>query len=145
MAVRLSLVAQYCSKFKIQQPEPRKKQSPPSDKSDTRPILAAAAVHFVAAIVYLGITFRFDNAHNSQVYIVWYIVSGVEAIFQVALAWRFDVLTFAGKKLTERLAVFTVVVLGEGVSAITKAILLVVENGDDWSECHRGPLALIFY
>ncbi|KAK7912153.1 hypothetical protein PG985_014634 [Apiospora marii] len=133
MIVRLSLVAQYCSNFKIPHPERRNKQPPPNDKPDARPILIAAAVHFVASIVYLGITFRFDNDHNSKVYIVWYIVSGVEAILQVALAWRFDVLTFKSTKLTERLAVFTVVVLGEGVSAITKAILLVVENGDNWT------------
>ncbi|KAK8137171.1 hypothetical protein PG984_005111 [Apiospora sp. TS-2023a] len=133
MAVRLSLVAQYYSNFRIRQPERRNKQALPNVKQDARPLLAAAGVHFLAAIVYLGITFRFNNTHNSKVYIVWYIASGVEAIVQVVLAWRFDVLTFETTALTERLAVFTVVVLGEGVSAITKAILLVVENGDEWT------------
>ncbi|KAK7959368.1 Low temperature requirement A [Apiospora aurea] len=137
VVLRLSLAAQYCSNFFIRYPERRSKtdQSRPATDStpNGKPILAAVAVHFVAAMVYLGITFRFDHTHSSKVHLVWYIGSALEAIVQLGLASRFGVLTFEGTKLTERMAVFTVVVLGEGVSAITKTILLVVENGANWN------------
>ncbi|KAK7953080.1 hypothetical protein PG996_013975 [Apiospora saccharicola] len=129
MAVRLSLVAQYCSNFWLHYQKGRSKRYP---------ILAAAAVHFLAAMVYLGIAFRFDNNHNSRAHVVWYIGSALEAVVELALACRYEVLSFDNTKLTERMAVFTVVILGEGISGIVKTILLVDENGADWNSGIRG-------
>ncbi|KAK7916936.1 hypothetical protein PG985_010544 [Apiospora marii] len=138
MAVRLSLVAQYCSAFWLHSPAGPRYIRNRVFKSwpDGWPILAAAAIHFVAAMVYLGIAFRFNNIgdHISKSYLVWYIGSAIEAILQFVLALKSDeLLTFNGTNLTERLAVFTVVVLGEAVNGITKTILLVSENGREWS------------
>lgn len=142
MAVRLSLVAQYVSAFWLHSPDdPRRiKNRVVKSWPSGWPILAAAAIHFVAAVVYLGIAFRFDNIedHISKFYFVWYIGSAIEAIVQFILAFRFDeVLTFSETNLTGRLAVFTVVVLGEAVNGITKTILLVSENGREWSKCRQ--------
>ncbi|KAK8029564.1 hypothetical protein PG993_010855 [Apiospora rasikravindrae] len=137
MTVRLSLAAQYCSRYWLNCQASRRDTTAVKPKHGWRPLLFAAAVHFVAAVVYFGISFRFGNSqdHISRAHIVWYIGSALEAILQLALAYVFDngVLTFDHSKLTERLAVFTVVVLGEAVSAITKAIILVVENRNGWS------------
>ncbi|KAK6857912.1 hypothetical protein PG995_005611 [Apiospora arundinis] len=138
MAVRLSLVAQYCSDYWLRRRERTHHKEFSKDKPDEKPILAAAAVHLIAAIVYLGIAFRFDNHHNSRAYMVWYIGSALEAILQLALACKYKVLGFGETKLTERLAVFTVVILGEGISEITKNILLVSENGAYWSSSTNG-------
>ena len=39
-----------------------------------------SASHFAAAMVYLGITFRFTDSKNSRVFVAWYIVGFVETV-----------------------------------------------------------------
>ncbi|KAK8103614.1 uncharacterized protein PG998_010647 [Apiospora kogelbergensis] len=150
MAVRLSLVAQYCCAFWLHRQERHRRErelgrdDPAIPKPEENPLLAAAAIHFIAAMVYLGIARRFDNQHNSRVYLAWYIGSALEAILQFILAFRCDhnrineIITFRGRKLTKRLAVFTLIILGEAISAITKNIVLVVENGKRWNSSTNG-------
>ncbi|KAK8054556.1 hypothetical protein PG994_009623, partial [Apiospora phragmitis] len=129
MTVRISLVAQYCSIywFCYQGNKHGSNHIKPTGRG--KPLLAAAAIHFVAAMIYLGISSLFNYNRDSPLYIVWYIGSAMEATLQLGLACRYEELRFDDTKLTERLAVFTVVVLGEGVSETTKTILLVVQLG----------------
>lgn len=125
MTLRLALVVQYCTVYKFYR-----------DRKDSKKAFAAAAVtHFVAAAIYVSISPRFDQLHNSRAHIVWYVVSAVEALIQLGLAWMFDVLAIKGPKLPQRLATLTVMILGEGVAKIGKNIFLIGENdGEPWSE-----------
>lgn len=103
-------------------------------KQGKLPVAIAGAIHFVSAMIFLGIRFRFSDDKNSRVYIVWYIVSACEAIIQLGLAKYYKVLTFSGTHLTERMTVLTVIILGAGVTSIAKNIVLIVKNAAGWSK-----------
>lgn len=103
-------------------------------KNGKAPVAFAAAVHLVAAMIYLGIGFRFQEGKNSRVYIVWYIVAAVEALTQLGLANFYKVLTFTKTHLTERMTVLTVIILGAGVTSIAKNVVLIVKNAAGWSK-----------
>lgn len=96
-------------------------------------VLATAAMHFLAAVTYLGISFRFDPWHNSRAFVVWYLGSFVEAVLALGLSYRSDVLSFDGTPVAERLTVLTVILLGEGVTDIAESVALIVKNGRWWS------------
>jgi len=103
------------------------------------PIFLAIAIHTVAALIYLGVSFRFQEGRNSRVYVVWYIVAACEALLQLGIAKYYDVLTLTGTHITERMMVLTVIVLGTGVSNNAKNVVLIVSNdsgesGDGWSK-----------
>jgi low temperature requirement protein LtrA len=99
------------------------------------PLALAIGVHFAAAMIYLGIGFRFEEGRNSRVYVVWYILAACEALIQLGLAWYCKVLTFTGTHLTERMTVVTVVILGSGgVTNIAKNVMLIVSNDSGWSK-----------
>lgn len=49
-------------------------------KSAILPLAIQFALHFVAAIVYLGISFRFVEGHNSRVFSLWYVLAGGELL-----------------------------------------------------------------
>lgn len=120
---RLTLMAQYCSVWHYYR----------GRKDSKKAFGAAAMTHFAAAMIYLGIAFRFDHYHNSKAHIVWYVVSAVEGLIQLGLAWKFEVLKLNGRKLPERLATLTIMIIGEGVAKISKNIFLLAENNQRWS------------
>ncbi|KAH8681008.1 hypothetical protein BX600DRAFT_445505 [Xylariales sp. PMI_506] len=105
-----------------------------------RAVAAAAGVHFIAAMIFLGITFRFRDNKNSRVYVVWYIVAACEAILQLVLAYFFKVLTFSRTHLTERMTVLTVIILGEGVTNIAQNVAVIVKNSAAWTSATIGVL-----
>lgn len=105
------------------------------------PVLATAAMHFVAAMIYLGISFRFDPWHNSRVFVVWYLGSFLEAVLALGLSYRSEVLSFDCTPVAERLTVLTVILLGEGVTDIAESVALIVKNGRWWSTCVADPFA----
>ncbi|KAI0158437.1 hypothetical protein BJ166DRAFT_303595 [Pestalotiopsis sp. NC0098] len=109
-------------------------------KQGKLPVAIAGAIHFVSAMIFLGIRFRFSDDKNSRVYIVWYIVSAFEAIIQLGLAKYYKVLTFSGTHLTERMTVLTVIILGAGVTSIAKNIVLIVKNAAGWTSATIGVL-----
>lgn len=78
------------------------------------PLAIATGFHFLAAMIYLGISFRFQDGHNSQAYIAWYVVMLVEALIQLGLSLFSKVLSFKGTHLSERMTLFTMIILGEG-------------------------------
>ncbi|KAH6658975.1 hypothetical protein BKA67DRAFT_3027 [Truncatella angustata] len=103
-------------------------------------IAIAALVHFIAAVVFLGISFRFEEGRNSRVYIVWYIVAACEALIQLGFAKFFKVLTFEKTHLTERMTVLTVIILGAGITSIAKNVVLIVKNAAGWTSATIGVL-----
>ncbi|KAK9800079.1 hypothetical protein SCARD494_01872 [Seiridium cardinale] len=104
------------------------------------PVAIAAAVHFISAMIFLGIRFRFEPDRNSRVYIVWYIVSTCEALIQLGLALHYKVLTFSKTHLTERMTVLTIIIIGTGVTSIAKNVVLIVNNAGGWTSATIGVL-----
>lgn len=86
-------------------------------KQGKLPLLAAIVFHFMAAMVYLGVSFRFEDNRNSNAYIAWYLVMALEAIVQVGLSLYSKVLSFNGTHLCERMTILTMFILGEGESS----------------------------
>lgn len=118
MTFRLALVFQYCSVYRYYR-----------DRKNSKKAFAAAVMtHFIAAIVYASITYRFAQKPYSKAHIAWYVISALEALIQLGLAWKFEVLAIKGAKLPERLASLTVVILGEGVGKLGKNIFMISED-----------------
>ncbi|KAL4722598.1 hypothetical protein ACLX1H_010479 [Fusarium chlamydosporum] len=101
-------------------------------KKQVLPLLLQIGLNFVLAMIYLGTTFRFTN-HNSNVYITWYILAGVEVILTFVLAYIFPVLSFQGTHLMKRMGLLTVIIVGDGIITICKSVVTIVENPDSWN------------
>jgi len=82
------------------------------------PLGVMAGVHFVAAMIYLGITFRFRD-YNSRVYIAWYIIAICETLLNIVLSFFWDVLSFQGTHLMSRMTLLTLIIIGEGNPLLT--------------------------
>lgn len=96
------------------------------------PLTIMAGMHIVFAMVYLGLSFGFRGSHDS-VYLVWYALAAVETCLNVGLSLRFDVLSFRGTHLVNRMVLLTLIVLGEGIAVLCRAVLT-VQNSHAWSE-----------
>jgi len=95
-------------------------------------------MHFVAAMIYLGITFRFQD-YNSQVYITWYIIGPLETIVHIGLSLRCDVLgldalSFKRTHLIKRMGLLTLIIIGEGIIVVAKNVTTIVKNPNSWSK-----------
>ncbi|KAI5925371.1 hypothetical protein F4810DRAFT_708757 [Camillea tinctor] len=93
-----------------------------------RPMILTSALHLVAAAIYFGVSFRYDTNENSRVYIVWYVLGGVEMALHLGLSQLSDVLSFLGSHLGERMNLLTLVILGEGCIIVAKSITLLVKD-----------------
>lgn len=96
-------------------------------------MLLQIGLNFVLAMIYLGVTFRFTD-HNSNVFITWYVLAGVEVILTFAIAYIFPVLSFQGTHLMKRMGLLTVIVVGDGIITICRSVVTIVESPDSWSK-----------
>ena len=55
-----------------------------------------AALHFAAAMIYLGISFRFEGGKNSRVFTAWYVVGLAEACINAFIGLYSKALSFNG-------------------------------------------------
>ncbi|KAI1073939.1 hypothetical protein F5B20DRAFT_474933 [Whalleya microplaca] len=91
-------------------------------------LFITALLHLVTALVYFGISFRYNLGHSSRVFVVWYVGGVVEMGLHLGLSQAHSVLTFLGTHLGERLNLLTLVILGEGVIILTKSVTLIVKD-----------------
>ncbi|CAJ2512389.1 Uu.00g054040.m01.CDS01 [Anthostomella pinea] len=103
------------------------------------PLAIVIAFHFIAALVYHGISFRFEDGRNSRVFVAWYVIALMEAILQLGLSLSSQALSFNGTQLTERMKTLTLIILGEGVTAIAKNVIVIVKN-NGWTSATIGIL-----
>ncbi|KAF5673805.1 bacterial low temperature requirement a [Fusarium heterosporum] len=101
-------------------------------KKQALPMLLQIGLNFVLAMIYLGVTFRFTN-HNSNVFITWYVLAGVEVILTFVIAYVFPVLSFQGTHLMKRMGLLTVIVVGDGIITICRSVVTIVESPDAWN------------
>lgn len=97
------------------------------------PLLLMVGLHFVAAMIYLGITFRFRD-YNSRVYIAWYIIAVIETALNVAFSLVWNVLSFKGTHLVNRMSLLTLVIIGEGIIVVCTNVTTIVKNPNSWSK-----------
>ncbi|KAJ2979263.1 hypothetical protein NUW58_g7247 [Xylaria curta] len=126
---RLSLAARYCSVvWRIRYHTQGK-----------YPLIAVAAINFISVWIYFGISFGFTDDGNSHAFISWYVVSVVETLLQFGLSLYFNVLSFDGTHLTERMTVSTLFMLGEGVNVLAENVVTIVQN-NGWTPATIGNL-----
>ncbi len=97
------------------------------------PLAAVISVHFIAALIYLGITFRFRDG-GSHVYIIWYIVAGCEMAINIGLSLAWNVLSFRGTHLINRMSLLTLIIVGEGIIVVCNNVSTIVTNPYSWSK-----------
>lgn len=120
MVSRAILAVQYASVVWHVRPYPRAKL----------PLAIMAGVHFVFAVVYLGIAYCFRD-FNTYVYLAWYVLVVAETLINVGLSLVFDVLSFKGTHLVNRMVLLTFIILGEGVLVLCQAVHT-VQDSDAW-------------
>ncbi|RKL49340.1 hypothetical protein BFJ72_g799 [Fusarium proliferatum] len=101
-------------------------------KKQVLPMMLQIGLNFALAMIYLGITFRFTD-HNSNVFMTWYVLAGVEVILTFAIAYIFPVLSFQGTHLMKRIGLLTVIIVGDGIITISKSVVTIVESPDAWN------------
>lgn len=103
------------------------------------PMLLTIVTLFLSAIVYLGVFFAFRLDRQTNVYVIWYIAAVFESLVLLSISsfWRF--LSFKGTPLVERLGLLTLIILGEGVIGMTKAINKIAQ-GFGWTSSSIGQI-----
>ncbi|CAN9221974.1 unnamed protein product [Alternaria sp. RS040] len=94
--------------------------------------------------VELGICKKF----TTHVHIAWYTISTLEIIFTVGISCIWRVISFKGTHLVQRMSLLTLIILGEGIIVICKAISKIVKNGSQFDDALTGQIAtavLIIY
>ena len=87
------------------------------------PILSTMVTFTVGTLITLGIFFTFKpDGTGRRAYIGWYIISVTEAIlvFVSSSFWRS--VSFKRTNLNERCGLLTLIILGEGIIVLTKAV-----------------------
>lgn len=95
------------------------------------PLAMMAIIHFAFAMVYLGISYTFRDVH-SFVYLAWYVLSVAETVVNIGMSVGFDVLSFKGTHLVKRMVLLTLIIMGEGIIVLCRAVL-VVQQSSAWS------------
>ncbi|KAI0466395.1 hypothetical protein F4859DRAFT_519050 [Xylaria cf. heliscus] len=108
-------------------------------KQGKYPLIAVAAINFISAWIYFGISFSFTDDKNSHAFIVWYVIGAVETLLQLGLSLYFKVLSFNGTHLTERMTVSTLFMLEEGIHVLAENVVTIVEN-NGWTPATIGNL-----
>lgn len=101
-------------------------------KKQRLPMLIQIGVAFFASMVYLGTTFRFRD-HNSNVFIIWYVMAGVELFLTFAIANKWPVLSFEGTHLMKRMGLLTIIILGDGIIVVAQNVVTMVKSPDAWN------------
>jgi low temperature requirement protein LtrA len=87
--------------------------------------------------VELGVCKKF----TTHVHIAWYAISTLEIIFTVGISCIWRVISFKGTHLVQRMSLLTLIILGEGIIVICKAISKIVKNGSQFDDALTGQIA----
>jgi low temperature requirement protein LtrA len=96
------------------------------------PLLASIGINVASMLIYLGITFRFNDGKPSRVFMTWYIISAAEAIATLVMSYVWPVMSFSRTHLIKRLTLITVMILGDGLVNIAKEVVTMVKTPQAW-------------
>ncbi|KAK3345802.1 hypothetical protein B0T25DRAFT_633497 [Lasiosphaeria hispida] len=111
-----------------------------SKKTSRTGLITMCATHIAAALIYLGITFRFTNSTNSRVFVTWYVVGFLETCIIFGVSYWFEDLGFKNKALQDRMKTATLLILGEGVIVVAEHVSTIVKNANSWTPQTVGVL-----
>ena len=80
-------------------------------RASRSPLIAVMVTLFVAAMVYLGISFVFYFEVAQRAYATWYVVGAVEVISNLAIANWSESISFQHTHLVERLTCLTLIIV----------------------------------
>ncbi|KAK4182467.1 hypothetical protein QBC35DRAFT_169220 [Podospora australis] len=109
-------------------------------KNAVLPLGLMVGQNVVSALVYLGVAFGFKDG-KSPLFSIWYILTGLEIIITVALSLKWQVLSFYGTHLVNRMSLLTYILLGEGIITVLSAATKVVVNNNSWTPPTTGNVA----
>ncbi|RYP72517.1 hypothetical protein DL771_004157 [Monosporascus sp. 5C6A] len=141
MVSRLTLAAQYGLAIYLRKEKFKTGVSISSKEATKTGLITMCTCHVVAALIYLGITFRFTNSTNSRVFVTWYIVGFFETCIIFAISFWFEDLGFKDKALQDRMKMATLLILGEGVIVVAEHVSTIVKNVNSWTPQTIGVLA----
>ncbi|KAF2183930.1 hypothetical protein K469DRAFT_689677 [Zopfia rhizophila CBS 207.26] len=109
------------------------------------PLLLVMGSSLTAAILYGALTPAFPKPEypdevKSDVYIAWYVIGICETILTVAVSCFFRVISFKGTHMVQRMSLLTLIILGEGIIVICKAISKIVKNEYLWTAAVVGQI-----
>ncbi|OAQ68898.1 low temperature requirement A [Pochonia chlamydosporia 170] len=102
------------------------------------PLYVSIGVNIVTMLIYLGITFRFEDNKSSRVFMTWYFISAAEAIFTLITSSVWPVLSFTESHLMKRLTLITAMILGDGLVNIAKEVVTMVKAPQAWDPLTIG-------
>lgn len=92
------------------------------NKQTWLPLLLTIGSLFVSAMVYLGTYFSFRIDEETHTDVAWYVMGAFEAFALLSVSSIWKHLSFRNTPLVERLGLLTLIILGEGVIGMAKAI-----------------------
>jgi low temperature requirement protein LtrA len=75
---------------------------------------------------------------STKIHIAWYIVSVAEIMITVGISCHWRIISFKGTHIVERMSLLTLIILGEGIIVICKAISKIVKNGESFDSQLTG-------
>jgi hypothetical protein len=75
------------------------------------PLIAVMVSLFIAAFIYLGVSFAFYRRTAYNAYIAWYVVAVIEVGVNLALAAQWKAMSFEKTHLVERLTCLTLIIV----------------------------------
>lgn len=91
-------------------------------KKAVTPIVIQIAIFAVGAAVSLGLLFSFKAENSGRPYFGWYAVAVFEAIVVFLSSSQWRVVSFKRTNLNERCGLLTLIILGEGIIVLSKAM-----------------------
>ena len=101
-------------------------------KKAITPILIQMVTFAIGALVSLGLLFTFKANTSGRPYIGWYAIAVLEAVVVFLSSSQWRVVSFKRTNLNERCGLLTLIILGEGIIVLTKAMNSVVK-GENFS------------
>lgn len=93
------------------------------------PLALQITVHAVSAVVLLGVSFVFLHSPPAHTYMIWYFITGADAILSVGISHMGDdTIALNSTHLMKRMALLTVMILGEGIESMAKKLIEII-NG----------------
>ncbi|KAI4624491.1 hypothetical protein J4E83_004166 [Alternaria metachromatica] len=85
---------------------------------------------------------------TTKVHYAWYIISAAEIVITVGISCYWRVISFKGTHIVQRMSLLTLIILGEGIIVVCKAISKIVKNGSQFDTQLTGQIVssvLIIY
>ncbi|KAJ5528102.1 hypothetical protein N7513_012261 [Penicillium frequentans] len=93
-------------------------------KASAKGVAYTAMVFWAATICYLAMFFAFSQGHQvpSRIWTVWFVLFGVEMWTVMGVSCSFPEIGFQDTYLNVRMGLLTLIIIGEGVIAVTRIV-----------------------